>query len=101
MIAAKTAMIIGNQTSDHCNPIKAEADCVAFVPLNPVNELMKAGKIPPKAKPILKNNPITALMIPATRLPDVYSPYETTSGTKAHMNPVAEVNPHCCRKRPM
>lgn len=42
-----------------------------------------------------------ALMIPATRLPEVYSLYETTSGTNDHMNPVGEVNPHFCKKRPM
>ena len=49
--------------------------------------------------PNLKANPMMALICPASRFPVTNSPWLTTSGTKAHMNPVADVIPNWWMKR--
>ncbi|BFO11372.1 hypothetical protein GGER_38820 [Serratia rubidaea] len=48
-----------------------------------------------KSKADFEKSPIMALIIAAFRLPDFNSPYAITSGTSAHIKPVADVNPHC------
>ena len=92
------ASAIGIHTAVIMIPSMALALCTAPLSLNPYTASSHSGIAPPMVKPILKKSPIMALIMAALRLPDFNSPYAMTSGTSAHIKPVAEVKPHCLIK---